>query len=35
MTMLLDVQDIARALETPADMGNYAQISNKEVTLRG
>lgn len=33
--MLLDTQHLARALETFPDVGNYAQISNKEVTLRG
>ena len=35
ITMLLDTQHLARALETFPDVGDYAQISNKEVTLRG
>jgi len=35
MTMRLDTQHLARALETLADVGDYAQISNKEVTVRG
>jgi len=35
MTVLHDSQHLARPLQTLPDVGNYAQISNKEVTLRG
>jgi len=35
MTTQLDTQHLAGALQTLADVGDYAQISNKEVTVRG
>jgi hypothetical protein len=35
MTMQLDPYHLAAALETLGDVGDYAQISNKEVTIRG
>jgi len=33
--MRFDTQHLAGALETLADVGDYAQISNKEVMVRG